>query len=126
MNKIYIAQLGKPNIQWKAWLQALVNSGFELHAVSPLAMELQAFCGRPGDILLLDGMLPRLSRFIQRTCARTPEATVIVATEGDSLPVKHEVMNLDGATYFSGPMSADRFVESIHRVALQDRIAVAS
>ena len=116
MKKVLIAQLGVPSIQWQAWIHALAIAGFETHSVSPLAIELQSLLVPPGHVLLIDGMMPRLSRFIQHTCAQSPDATIIVATETDSFTVKYEVLNQDGAIYVSGPMPADQFAATVQSV----------
>ena len=123
MKNIHIAQLGKPSRQWQAWIKALAGAGFEIKAVNPLAMELQVFRAQPDDIVLLDGMLPNLVRFIQRVCALCPDVQVIVATEVDSFTVKYEVMNLNGAIYVSGPMPGDQFAATVQSIVTRLEVA---
>ncbi len=76
-------------------------------------MELQTCRACPGETVLIDGMLPQLSRYIQRICARCSDINVIVVTEVDSFTVRYEVMHLNGAIYVSGPMPPERFVETL-------------
>ena len=90
-----------------------------------MAMELQAVHARSGDVVLVDGMLPNLRRFISRTLSRCPEAHVIVVTDIYSFAVYYEVLHLGGANYFSGPMDAERFVETIQETTEHDQFHAA-
>lgn len=67
MTTIHIARLGKPIRQWEAWIRALADAGLEIKAVDALSMEQHTVHASPDDVILYGGMLPNLSRFIQRT-----------------------------------------------------------
>ena len=88
-------------------------------------MELQYVAARPDDVVLLDGMLPNLQRFIARTYSRCPGAHIIVVTDVRSFSIYYEVLRHGGATYFSGPMTAEQFVETIREITEYDEIYVA-
>jgi len=90
-----------------------------------MAMEVQSVHARPGDVVLLDGMLPNLQRFIERTCAHCPEAHVVIVTDVHSFSIYYEVLHQGGATYFSGPMDAEQFAETIREIAGHDEVRVA-
>lgn len=122
MKKIILAQLGKPSRQWQVWIDALAESeDFEINAVHLLSMELQKIHADPGDVVLFDGMLPNLSRFIQRTRAQSPDAHIIVATDVESFVIRYEIMHVHEIIFFSGPLGADQFLEALRSVAFQGR-----
>ena len=125
MKKINTVHLGKPSAQWKAWIRKLSEAGFEIKAVDTLAMELQSFSACPDDVILLHGMLPHLHRIIARTCARHPEAPIIVATEFDHFSINDDALHLDGVIFVSGPMALDRFVTTIREIVSHGQIAAA-
>ncbi len=120
MKTINLAQLGKPNHHWESWIRGLHEAGFNIRIANPLAMELQEIFARPGDVVLLDGTLPNLHRFIAKACARCPEAHVIVATDFPSSSIYQAVMNYEGVVYFSGPLTADRFTKIVCETAAHD------
>ncbi|MDF7798670.1 hypothetical protein P4C99_04300 [Pontiellaceae bacterium B1224] len=116
MKTIRLVQMGTPSRQWAGWIEALEDAGFTMCNVTPMALELQSIYAKPGEIVLFDGMLPNLSRFIERTCAQNPEVHVVVATEIDSFTVKYEVLLTNGAIYISAPANSDALVKAIQSI----------
>ena len=125
MKTIHVVQLGISNRQWNVWVDALVEAGYDLKSVDPLSMELLTCHTCPGDTVLFSGLLPNLSRYIQRISARSPNVNIMVACENDSFAVRYEVMLHNEAFYVSGPMEPERFVETVRSVVLRQPLSDA-
>lgn len=112
MKKINIA-LGEgcSSQPWNRWIQELIQAGFEISIGTPLAMELLTIYARPGEIVLLDAMLPHLARFIERTHAQCPNACIVVASDPDHLPEK--LPPSTWAHYITAPLSPAEFARKI-------------
>ena len=118
-----IARLGRPSRQWQAWVDALDDIGYKIDWVGLLAMELQRFRVRRGDVVVLDGMLPNITRFIQRINSQDKDTCIIVAAEVEDPKIEHDVKLLKGVFYISGPMPAEHFAEAIKKAVSQEMVA---
>lgn len=121
MKTINIAQYGSPGSQWRQWIKALAEAEFEVCTVNPLSMELPAGSMCCGDVVLVDGMLPNLRRFVEHLHDQCPGIHVVVATEERSFTIRYEVMLLKEAVYVSGPMSGRDFTEAVLEEELAER-----
>lgn len=77
-------------------------------------MELQTVFARPGEIVLLDGRLPNLSRFIKRTHDSCPNVHIVVASDADSLP--EEPLSSIGVHYIPGSVPPRELVKEIRKL----------
>ena len=113
MKTINIVVTGSRGNQWRYWIGALAGAGYQINIVDLFLIESKSIAIERGDIILLDGMIPNLSRSISHLCILYPETQVVVASVAKSFSIHYEVLQSEGAIYISGPMPPEKFVESI-------------
>lgn len=112
MVKVNIVQVGQQTDCWTEWVRGLSCDGFEVRYFNPLAIELQQFDARPGEVVLFNGGLPNLPKALERTRRRNPEAHIVSASESS------QTSNTDsyGIFHISGPVSPMRFAKTLRRI----------
>lgn len=106
-----------PGRPWADWIAALSEEGFECEIVDHAEIDEMSATLEDRGIVLLDGMLPRLSRLIMCIADHCPDAQLIVATRDSSFTIYHEALQ-HGAIYISDLESPARFVRSFRKAAM--------
>ncbi|VGO17301.1 hypothetical protein PDESU_05897 [Pontiella desulfatans] len=106
-------------------MRELERGGFQISSFSPLAIELQRFDARAGDVVLFHGRFPDLPKLIADTCTRNPEAHIVVANELDASAFQVATRTGNETIHISGPLTPSGFVEIIRKMLANEKVAVA-
>lgn len=104
-----------PSCQWCEWINSLTKTNLLIRDINAAPIDYDELIALQSDAILLDGMLPHLTRIITLLHALHPQTRILVATDADSFTIRYEMQSLGETAYLAGPMDAAQFAKDICR-----------